>query len=132
MDECLSHQLVAAAKERGFLAEHVTFIGKQGWQDHGIVRLAVEQDYTLVTNNRRDFLHAYARLELHNGLVVLVSQGRRPDQLRLFGRALDTLDELGVDCVNKVIEMLGDGTAHVREWTSNRHDLEHARSPSWR
>jgi hypothetical protein len=31
IDECLSAALVAVAKERGFQADYVTYIGKSGW-----------------------------------------------------------------------------------------------------
>ena len=127
IDECLSQQLVAVAKERGVLAEHIALIGKAGWQDHSIVRLSLERSYTLVTNNRRDFLE-----DIHNGLVVLGAHRRRFDQVHSFGGALHKLDELGADRVNTLLEVSRDGTVHVREWTRSRHDPDHIRSPDWR
>jgi hypothetical protein len=41
IDECLSAALVAVAKARGFEADHVTHIGKTGWQDWNLVPYAV-------------------------------------------------------------------------------------------
>ena len=56
IDECLSPALVATAKARNFEADHVTYLGKAGWQDWNLVPFAVANDYVIVTNNRRDFL----------------------------------------------------------------------------
>jgi hypothetical protein len=64
--------LVALAKERGIIADHVGWLGKSGWQDHNLVPFVFDNDYIFVTSNRRHFLRGYAKLELHGGLVVIV------------------------------------------------------------
>jgi hypothetical protein len=46
----------AAAKVRGFLAHYVPHVGKAGWQDYNLIPFAAENDYTVVTNNRKHFL----------------------------------------------------------------------------
>ena len=56
IDECLSQGLAAVAKARGIQADHVTWLGKSGMQDWNLVPFALAHDYTIVTNNRRDFL----------------------------------------------------------------------------
>ena len=63
VDECLSVALVAAAKARGHDATHVTWLGMQGVQDWNLMPLIAESDFVFVTNNRRDFLKAYAAVE---------------------------------------------------------------------
>ena len=63
--ECLSGALVAVAKAQGYQADYVTHLGKAGWQDWNLVRFAVANDYIIVTDNRRDFLKEYARLDIH-------------------------------------------------------------------
>jgi predicted nuclease of predicted toxin-antitoxin system len=62
IDECLSVGLVAVAKERGFQADYIAYLGKSGWSDWKLVSYALENDYIFVTNNRRDFLKGTQRL----------------------------------------------------------------------
>jgi len=126
VDECLSVSLVALAKERGIAADHVGWLGKAGWQDHNLVPLVLENDYIFVTNNRRHFLREYAKLELHNGLVVIV-----PAVERLFESALDAFANVKDGFVNKIVEILLDRSVHVREWTSKDHDIRHISHPGW-
>jgi hypothetical protein len=40
------------------MAVAITHIGKSGWQDHNIVPSGIEEDYVVVTNNRRHFSEA--------------------------------------------------------------------------
>lgn len=132
IDECLSAALVAVAKGKGVIAEYGPYIGKGGWQDWNIVPFALENNYIIVTNNRRHFLEEYLELDLHNGLIIIVPNVERADQIRLFGIALDATLELGDHVVNKVVEVLRDGSIHIREWTSNEHDMGHIDNPRWR
>ena len=129
IDECLSAALVAVAKNRGIIADYGPYIGKQGWQDWNIVPFAVENDYIIVTNNRRHFLREYIKLNLHNGLIIIVPNVEREDQLRLFEIALDAVSN---GLVNKVAEVLIDRTVHIRHWTSQGHDIGHIDHPKWR
>jgi len=94
IDECLSVGLVAVAKARGHHADHVAHLGKSGWQDWNLVPFALANDYVLVTNNRADFLTRYAKLDVHNGLIIIIPNLKRADQNRLFDRALDVVSEL--------------------------------------
>jgi predicted nuclease of predicted toxin-antitoxin system len=129
IDECLSGRLVAAAKARGFQADYVTHLGKAGWQDWNLVRFAVANDYIVVTDNRRDFLKEYARLDIHAGLVILIPKGTRSQQITLFQKALDVFAARNDDLVNKVMEVHADGTVHVREWNAVAHDIGHIGNP---
>ena len=56
IDECLSPDLAALARERGFFeSSHVTWLGKAGWKDWELKQFILEQDWTFVTRNSTDF-----------------------------------------------------------------------------
>lgn len=131
IDECLSGSLVAAAKERGLVAHYVPHVGKAGWQDYNLVPFAVENDYVVVTNNRKHFLREYAKLDIHNGLIVIIPSVRPEVQRVLFEKALNMLSQQNDDIVNKVVEVLLDGSVHIREWTTEEHDIGHVSNPKW-
>jgi predicted nuclease of predicted toxin-antitoxin system len=131
VDECLSVALVAVAKARGIPAVHAAHIGKGGWQDWNLVPFALANDYIVATNNRRHFLKEYLEYDLHNGVIIVVPNVDRDDQIDLFQRALDVVVQLGADTANKIIEVLLDGSVHVRAWTSGDHDPEHVHQPRW-
>jgi predicted nuclease of predicted toxin-antitoxin system len=131
IDECLTSGLVAVAKDRGVVADHCAHISKSGWSDWRIVSFALDNDYVVATNNRRHFLRQYARLSLHNGLIVIVPSVDLPTQVRLFAAALDKALDMGADLINKLVEVLADGSVHVREWTSEAHDIGHLGNPRW-
>lgn len=132
IDECLSGELVAAAKARGYDAAYVPHLGKAGWQDWNLVPFAVDNDYIIVTLNRRDFLRLHAGLELHPGLVILIAQApdnRGPHQAELFAKALDAYAAMNTDLVNKVMEVHADGNVHIRDWNAADHDAGHIDNP---
>ena len=131
IDEYLSAALVAAAKARGFEADHVTHIGKTGWQDWNLVSFAIANNYIFVTSNRRDFLKLYAKLELHSGLIVIIPKGKRDEQRALFGKALQVLAKRNDDLINTLVEILPDGQVTMKDWNLLRHDIGHIRNPKW-
>ncbi|MFL9826568.1 DUF5615 family PIN-like protein [Rhodoplanes sp. SY1] len=131
IDECLSVSLVASAKARGIACDHVAWLGKTGWQDRNLAAFALDNDYVVVTNNRRHFLREYARLPIHCGLIVIVPAVPRVVQKRLLGQALDALAERGGDLVNTAIEVLNDGRVVVRAWSSEAHDSRYIDDPMW-
>jgi hypothetical protein len=102
IDECLSPELVDLARSQGHVASTcLRDQGKLGLKDWQVIRFAVENDYTLVTNNSVDFRGAghgnpggeHARLSIHAGLVCLNS-ARSMDidrQRDLFQLVLDEL-----------------------------------------
>lgn len=123
--------MVAAAKARGFEADHVTHIGKTGWQDWNLVPFALANDYIIVTNNRRDYLKEYAKLDVHNGLVVVIPMVKREEQIALFSKALDLFEARNDDLINKLVEIQVDGSVHIRDWNSDDHDIGHIGNPKW-
>ena len=104
IDECLTPQLVAVAREAGHEARHIVHIGRAGWNDWGAARYAIAEDLVLVTNNAADYRRLYAAEPLHPGLVILIPNVRRPLQRRLFRGALDQLAIIG-EPVNQVLEV---------------------------
>jgi predicted nuclease of predicted toxin-antitoxin system len=120
IDECLSIELVAVARQAGHDAHHVAHVGKAGWKDWNVVRYARDGDFVLVTNNASDFRRLYAAQPLHAGLVILIPVVSRVLQQKLFGAALDELATIG-EPVNRVLEVDLDGddvTLALYDWPS--------------
>ena len=131
IDECLSAALVAVAKDRGIAAAYGPHIGMAGWQDWNIATFAIENDYVVVTNNRRDFLKEYLRHDLHPGLIVIVPHLDRSSQMRLFNRVIEHLANQDVEPVNLLVEALADGAIISRTWTRLAYDPTHVGNPQW-
>jgi hypothetical protein len=115
IDECLSPDLAALARERGFVeSSHVTWLGKAGWKDWELKRFILEQDWTFVTRNSADFRGPfdqpgskgqYADVPIHAGLICINGPDAMcaADEAALFGIVLD---ELGPhEMVNLAIEI---------------------------
>lgn len=121
VDECLSSELVHRAVERGHEeTTSVAYRGLAGTQDWNLVPIVVAGDYTLVTKNSVDFRGKpdkpgekglYKDLEVHPGLICLNGpKGMDLDlQLELFEVALDEIDALEDDLVNKCLEVTLEG-----------------------
>ncbi len=92
------------ARSRGHVAEHVTHMGWRGTPDHVLVREMSDGDWTLVTNNGRDFRKLAASLDIHAGLIIFVEQGDRDHQMKLMGAVLDYL-AAREDLVNGLLEV---------------------------
>lgn len=103
-DECMSPTLVARARARGFDATHVSYLGKGSWQDYNLVDVILGGGYLFVTNNARDFLKIFAEVDLHDGLVLVIPQVRRAEQITLFEAALDFIERLD-HTMNRLIEV---------------------------
>lgn len=127
IEACLCLELVVAAKQRGFHADHVNWLGRSDAKDWTLTAFAVTNDYAFVTNNRRDFLREYAKVEVHDGLVVIVPMVEIPDQVRLFGIALDHIATLP-DTVNKLVEVFSGGEVRVSDWSAADNSEEYRAS----
>jgi predicted nuclease of predicted toxin-antitoxin system len=114
IDECLSPVLAAVANERGFEAYHVAHRGWGGIKDPQLLPRLVDENLVLVTNNRDDFLSLIRGVELHPGLIVIIENVRRPQQVAFFKAALDVLGGLE-SMINKVIEVSAEGGVEVYE-----------------
>src|SRR4051812_17044606 len=112
VDECLSPALVLAANERGFEAYHVAHRGWEGLKDGQLLKHLIDEELILVTNNRDDFVALVADVELHPGLVVILDNVRRDDQVRLFAAALDVIGAM-TSLINKVAEVAKSGLVDV-------------------
>jgi predicted nuclease of predicted toxin-antitoxin system len=120
IDECLSPELVAIARERGhWETTHVTWLGMRSRRDWSITRRAIDNGYVLVTNNTADFTALLDREKLHPGLVCLnVAPGLTSldVQKRLFVLALERVGES--EPINEIIEITlrSDGTVLVERY----------------
>ena len=125
IDECLSPDLAAIARDRGFYQSmHVTWLGLASKPDWTLVRRAVEDSYVIVTNNTTDFTPLVEREEVHAGLVCI---NIAPDRMSLevqkdlFGYALDQL--ANEEPINEVLEvtLTADGIIRATryEWPSH-------------
>ena len=85
IDECLSIDLVAVARQMGHDAQHVAHVGKAGWKDWNVARYARDGDFVLVTNNASDFRELYATQPLHAGLVIMIPVVNRVLEVDLDG-----------------------------------------------
>ena len=111
VDECLHESLVALAHAAGFDATHVNHLGLSGKPDWVLAERVVQDEFTLVTNNRSDFLQLFGKMDLHPGLVVLVPNVTPALQRALFGAALQY--SATRDLVNTVLEVsLAGKTVH--------------------
>ncbi len=115
IDECLCHELVAAAHEDGHEAYHVDWLGLKGSSDPGLMPRIIAEDHCFVTNNAADFRRLFALEPLHAGLVILLPNVRPAHQVELFAAVLADL-RLDNDLVNKRIEVTfgDDGVELVR------------------
>lgn len=114
IDECLTPALVSVANDAGFEAYHVVHRGWQGSTDRQLLERLLADELILVTNNREDFLALIEGVELHPGLVVILDNVRRSEQVRLFSEALAVIAPLE-SLINKVIDVSGAGDVRVYE-----------------
>lgn len=112
IDECLHTSLVAVAGEYGHECFHVNWLGLSGEADWDLMPRIVEEDFTFVTNNARDFRKLYGKEQLHAGLVIIVPQVLPKLQRQLFVLTLQELAK-GEAIVNEVIEVSIDGDEAV-------------------
>lgn len=118
VDECLHTSLVEVAQAAGHDATHVNYRGWSGVQDWNLMEPILNEDFTFVTNNARDFRRLHGGVELHAGLVILIPNVPPAQQRQLFEAALDELAQRP-DLINQSIELQFDGD----EIVIDRHDL---------
>jgi hypothetical protein len=59
-------------------------------------------------------------------LIPQAPADRRPDQASLFEKALEAFAAMNDDLVNKVMEVLDDGSVHIRDWNADAHNIGQA------
>jgi predicted nuclease of predicted toxin-antitoxin system len=112
IDECLHMSLVAVAETRGHSATHVNYLGLSGATDWDLMPRIVQDDFTFVTNNAKDFRKLYALEPIHAGLLIIIPQVPPPLQRQLFAALLDELALEDVP-INILIEIEFDGSDAV-------------------
>ena len=104
IDENLSITLPEVARDQGFEAIHVNHRGLRSRKDWTIMEVVRTEDWTLVTNNVVEFRARFAREMLHAGIVLLLPNVRREQQMALFAAVLvDIKDD--PDIVNLALEV---------------------------
>lgn len=93
VDENLSVLLPNAAQAHNFEAIHVNHRGLHQARDWEILRIAIAEEWVLVTNNAIEFRGRYQKLDVHPGIVFLLPAVPRAQQLELFTAALDEIDK---------------------------------------
>jgi predicted nuclease of predicted toxin-antitoxin system len=114
VDECLSPVLVSVGHQHGFEAHHVVHMGWESRKDSFLRARLIAGDFTLVTNNWRDFRPMLEQAGLHAGAIILPNVPR-DEQVRLFDLALRAAGELSnpPNLVNTVLEVDADGSVRV-------------------
>lgn len=118
IDENLSVKLPEVAHEAGIEASHVNHLGLRTRKDWTLLDTIRDDDWTLVTNNAMEFKERYAREAVHAGLVLLIPNVRRSEQIALF-KAVLAMASSGADLTNNVIEVDYEGDEIVTrryEW----------------
>lgn len=108
IDENLSVALPAVAHARGFECVHVAHHGFHTWKDWSLMDEVVKSDWVLMTNNAVEFRGRYRRLDLHPGVVFIVPNVRRSEQIELFEAVLADI-EAEPDLVNVALDVTFDG-----------------------
>lgn len=103
IDECLHTSLVEVAHAAGHTADHVNFLGLGGYKDWKLMARIREQEYTLVTNNRADFLGLHGKEALHPGVIVIVPNVSPTAQRDLLTAALKHIGTR--DLTNTIVEV---------------------------
>jgi predicted nuclease of predicted toxin-antitoxin system len=112
VDENLSVLLPEIAHARGYEATHINHYGLRKSKDWEILKIVTEEDWILVTNNAFEFRGRYRRLEVHPGVVFLMLNTPRLQQIELFSAALDVVTEFP-DMVNTALDVTYAGE-HIR------------------
>lgn len=109
IDENLSVELPAIAHAAGFECQHVNGLGLRTRSDAVLMRRVLDENWTLVTNNWREFLARYrARAPLHEGLVLLVAAEGIEQQRLAFRLAVEAFRR-GLDPLNTAVFVERDG-----------------------
>lgn len=112
IDECLSPELVDTAYTLGCEAHHAVRYGLSGKPDHVVYAEVKRRGFLFVTNNRDDFVELLTGAELHAGMIVILPNCRRNEQVALFRLALQHVKSIG-GLMNQVLEIDADGRIEV-------------------
>jgi predicted nuclease of predicted toxin-antitoxin system len=115
IDECLSQRLCGVARSRGLEAMHIKHFDLLGTEDWELISKIQADDWTFITNNGRDFLKLYAKLNIHAGLIIIIPSVSLKPQRRLLRHALRKLGP-NPDLINKVVSVELDGRITIEDW----------------
>lgn len=116
IDECISPELAKLAIKKGYYnSKHVNWLGLNTNPDHVLMNTILNDDWTFVTRNSKDFRPnrgelrqspCYVSVGLHAGLVCLNPPPDSDNELHLkyFLVCINYIDGLR-DLINKVLEV---------------------------
>lgn len=122
IDECLTKKLEVLAVGRLYVqSKHVKHLGMLGRKDFNLMSTILEDDWTFVTWNARDFRQEpgssstrpmYEGVEIHAGLVCLNMPMDSPGKIhvRYFEAALDYI-KYPLQLTNQIVEVNPDGVS---------------------
>lgn len=108
IDECLSPILRLVAAEFGYTSHFVHDFGWRTLKDGQLRPRILEKNLTLVTNNRDDWRSIMADETVHPGLIIIIENVPRPQEILHFVRVLVAIATIP-DLVNAVVEVNSDG-----------------------
>lgn len=101
---------------------HVNFLKLNAHRDQLLAAYAVAEDYVLVTNNGVDYRPIYRSIDVHPGVVVIIPNLPRMEQIVAF-RSVLTVLEGERDVINKLIEADADGGITISDFSPFRDNL---------
>jgi predicted nuclease of predicted toxin-antitoxin system len=118
VDECLSPDLAAYAEGAYyFRATHVLYRKLDGKEDRDLMPYIIQNDYTFVTCNEKDFLDLYAQEDIHPGLVIILPGDLKAnEQVEWFGLVLDRIKQ-EEDLINKVVTIDRQKKIRIFDWS---------------
>jgi predicted nuclease of predicted toxin-antitoxin system len=121
IDECLHSSLVTVAHGKGYVCDHVNFLGLGSFKDWDLMSKIRDGEYTFVTNNGSDFTALYRREQLHAGLVILIPNVTPARQQEMFRAALIHIGNR--ELTNSVVEVSiagGEITCREFDWPPSK------------
>ena len=117
LDEHISPALVAKLGEEEVCAQAVPHVGLSGKPDHDIWKYALDNDFSVVTTNARDFIKLL-KVEVHPGVILLRESGL--SRWEQWERILPVVEHIKASgeadfMLNKLIEISGPGKWEIRE-----------------
>ena len=108
--------MLADAYAAGFEAHHVNTLGLTSHSDRALMMQIIGGDFTFVTNNAKDFLRLYTKVDLHTGLIVILPSGELEEQRALFRQVLVAITAAGADIIGELVEVDRDGMVRFRRY----------------
>lgn len=116
IDECVSADLIEVANIYNHWGMHVgRSRSLRSLNDWDLTRNAVSDNLVFVTNNARDFISLYSKINLHSGFIVILPTARKEVQCAYFEDVLKRLESEN-DISNRIVRVELDGRITIEDW----------------